>query len=80
MNMDSLMAFLGWASIFNLGMFFFYTTFFRFGRAWIFKYHGAWTKVKEDDFNMVHYSNMQTLKTLILFFNIVPYLVLRMMM
>jgi hypothetical protein len=50
---------------------------FTFGSDFIYRVHGKWYDIKKDQFNAIVYSGMMFYKICILFFNIVPYIVLR---
>jgi hypothetical protein len=75
--MGSLQEFLLWSSIVNLGLL--GVSFFAFtlGSDFIYRVHGQWYDIKKDQFNAIIYSGMMFYKICILFFNIVPYIVLR---
>ena len=77
MSIKTLQEVLLWCSIINLGMFFLSFIIFRFAHDWIYKYRGKWYKISEEKFDVSYYTVMQFYKTCILFFNIVPYVALR---
>jgi hypothetical protein len=64
-------------SILNVGFFFLAFLIYRFGRDFVYRIHGRWYKVPEDSFNTVIIGSMVFYKICILFFNIAPYFVLR---
>ncbi len=75
--MDPLLDFLLWSAIINLGLLLVSFLAFTLGRDFIYKFHGKWYDIKKDQFNAIVYSGMMFYKICILFFNIVPYIVLR---
>ena len=75
--MDYLLDFLFWSSIINLGLLLLSFLAFTFGSNFIYKFHGKWYGIKKEQFNAIIYSGMMFYKMCILFFNIVPYIVLR---
>jgi sensor histidine kinase YesM len=75
--MDPLLDFLFWSAVINLGLLFVSFLIFTFGRDFVYKFHGKWYDIKKDEFNAIIYSGMLFYKICILFFNIVPYIVLR---
>jgi hypothetical protein len=75
--MDPLLDFLFWSAVINLGLLLISFLAFTLGRDFIYKFHGKWYDIKKDEFNAVIYSGMLFYKICILFFNIVPYIVLR---
>lgn len=75
--MSSLLEFLLWSAIINLGLLFISFLAFTLGRDFIYRVHGKWYDIEKDEFNAIIYSGMMFYKICILFFNIVPYIVLR---
>lgn len=75
--MDPLLDFLFWCAVINLGLLLISFLAFTLGRDFIYKFHGKWYDIKKDEFNAIIYSGMLFYKICILFFNIVPYIVLR---
>ncbi|MBN1694347.1 hypothetical protein JW879_02980 [candidate division WOR-3 bacterium] len=75
--MDPLLDFLFWSAVINLGLLLISFLAFTLGRDFIYKFHGKWYDIKKDEFNAIIYSGMLFYKICILFFNIVPYIVLR---
>jgi hypothetical protein len=75
--MDPLLDFLLWSSIINLGLLLISFLAFTLGRDFIYRVHGKWYDIKKEEFNTIIYSGMMFYKICILFFNVVPYIVLR---
>ncbi len=75
--MDPLLDFLFWSAVINLGLLLISFFAFTLGRNFIYRIHGKWYDIKKDEFNAIIYSGMMFYKICILFFNIVPYVVLR---
>ncbi len=75
--MDPLLDFLFWSAVINLGLLLISFLAFTLGRDFVYKFHGKWYDIKKDEFNAIIYSGMLFYKICILFFNIVPYVVLR---
>ena len=75
--MSSLLDFLFWSSIINLGLLLISFLAFTLGGNLIYKVHGKWYDIKKEQFNAIIYSGMMFYKICILFFNVVPYIVLR---
>jgi hypothetical protein len=75
--MDPLLDFLFWSAVINLGLLFVSFLIFTLCRDFVYKFHGKWYDIKKDEFNAIIYSGMLFYKICILFFNIVPYIVLR---
>jgi hypothetical protein len=75
--MEPVQGFLLWSAIINLGLLILSFLAFTFGSDFIYRVHGKWYDIKKDQFNAIVYSGMMFYKICILFFNIVPYIVLR---
>ena len=75
--MDSLLGFLLWSSIINMGLLGFTFLVVTFGGDFIYRIHGKWYDIKKEQFNAIIYSGMMFYKVCIFFFNIIPYIVLR---
>jgi len=68
--METLQEFLLWSAVINLGLLFISFFAFTLGRNLIYRFHGKWYDIPKENF-------MAFYKIGILFFNIVPYIVLR---
>ncbi len=75
--MDPLQEFFLWSAIVNLGLLMLSFLAFTLGRDFIYRIHGKWYDINKGQFNAIIYSGMVFYKICILFFNIVPYVVLR---
>lgn len=80
MNIDALLAFLGWNALINLVFFFFWLGMIIFARSWMYNMHGKWWNIKEEQFNAIHYAMIIIYKITIWVIFIIPYLVLRLAM
>ncbi|MBU4446034.1 MAG: hypothetical protein L6422_02580 [Candidatus Marinimicrobia bacterium] len=76
MTIDMMREALLWCSIINLGLFFLSFLIYRLAHDWIYRFHGKWYNLSVDKFDAIYYAMMVFFKTCILFFNIVPYIVL----
>ncbi|MDD5070864.1 MAG: hypothetical protein PHV17_09065 [Candidatus Omnitrophica bacterium] len=70
--------FLGWCCLINFGLLFFSFFMICFFGDFIFKVHGKWFKLPREKFDATIYSMLGGYKILIIFFNLVPYIVLKM--
>lgn len=75
--MDPLLDFLLWSAVINSGLLLMSFLAFTLGGNFIYRIHGKWYDIKKEEFNTIIYSGMMFYKICILFFNIVPYIVLR---
>jgi small-conductance mechanosensitive channel len=75
--MGSFEEFLLWSAIINLCLLFVSFLAFTLARDFVYKFHGKWYDIKKEEFNAIIYSGMMFYKICIIFFNVVPYIVLR---
>jgi hypothetical protein len=75
--MEPLEKFLLWCSAINLGLLLVSFFVFTLGIDFIYRIYGQWYDIKKEQFNAIIYAGMMFYKICILFFNIVPYVVLR---
>jgi hypothetical protein len=75
--MEPLERFLLWSAVINLGLLIVSFFVFTLGSDLIYRIYGQWYDIKKEQFNTIIYSGMMFYKVCILFFNIVPYIVLR---
>ena len=75
--MEPLEKFLLLSSAINLGLLLVSFFVFTLGSDFIYRIHGQWYDIKKEQFNAIIYAGMMFYKICILFFNIVPYVVLR---
>jgi len=68
---------LGWCCIINFGLLLWWFLAFTLARDFIYKMHSKRFKITIEKFDAIHYSGIAFFKILILVFNIVPYLALR---
>ena len=66
-----------WCMIINSAMFILYFVFIRFGHDWVYKNHSAWYPMSVEKFYIIHYSVSLIYKTSIMFFNVIPWLALK---
>ena len=77
MTIELLREFLGWCTLINFGLLIWWWSFFSFAHDLTYKLHTKWFKIPIDRFDTIHYSGMAIFKMGIFMFNLVPYLVLR---
>jgi hypothetical protein len=66
-----------WCTAFNFVLLTLWLLLFTSAHAWMYQLHRRWFRLSPQTFDAIHYAGMATYKLLILFFNLVPYLVLR---
>lgn len=69
--------FLGWCVLLNYGVLSFWFLAFVCARDRIYRLHSVWFRLSESQFDALHYGAMGFYKLTVLFFNLVPYLILR---
>jgi hypothetical protein len=77
MSIEIWLQLLGWSTLVNWGILLVWFAFFALARDWMRRLHGRWFQISAEQFDAIHYAGMAAYKTLILVFNLVPYLVLR---
>ena len=77
MNVETLLAFLGWCTLINLGLLIWWSLFVVFAHDWTYQMHSKWFKISVEKFDSMHYSLMGMFKMGVIIFNLVPYLALR---
>ena len=68
---------LGWCTLINFALLLWWFLFFTFAHDWTFRMHSRWYNIALDRFDTLHYAGITIFKLAILFFNLVPYLSLR---
>ncbi len=71
--------FLGWCSVINIGLLLFSTIMLIVMRGWIVNIHAKMTGVSEAELPRLYFEYLGNYKILIIMFNIVPYMALRIM-
>ena len=79
MNMTQWTSFLGYCLILNYAILIIWFLAFVFIENFIKKIHLQWFKLSDTQFDTIHYSAMAVYKILILVFNLVPYIALKLL-
>jgi hypothetical protein len=77
MESSTVISLLGWSSIINLGILIYWFLMILFARQWVYRLHGRWFQLTESQLDVIHYAGMGLYKLMILFFNLIPWLLLR---
>ena len=77
MTPELLIPFLGWTSLVNMALLLIWWGMIALAGDAIFRLHSRYFSFSRSDFDRFHYAAMGSYKLAILFFNLVPYLVLR---
>ena len=77
MNTDTLAELLLWSSLVHYLILLLWFAGFVLARERILRLHGRWFRLGEQQFDLIHYSAMAAYKLLILFFGLVPAIMLK---
>ncbi len=77
MSIEAIRNFLLWCTVINYGVLLVWFLFFAFAHDWMQRLHGRWFHLSHDQFDALHYAGMTIFKIGIILFNLVPYVVLR---
>lgn len=80
MEAQLLLKTLGWSALINMALLLYWFLVVAFARDWVYRWHSKWFPLSRERFNEIHYQGMLILKVLLFFFNIVPYLALRLVL
>jgi len=78
MDLEQIRTLLGWCTVLNTGLLLFWVVFFIFGQSFIHQVHGRMFAISATTMNTIHYCGMGFYKVLIVVFNLIPYIALRM--
>ena len=77
MTVEILRSALAWCTVINLILLTFWWLFFFLAHDWAYRMHSRWFRISVEQFDAIHYAAMAFFKIGLLFFNLVPYLSLR---
>ena len=77
MTVEILRSALAWCMVINLILLTFWWLFFFLAHDWTYRMHSRWFRISVEQFDAIHYAAMAFFKIGLLFFNLVPYLSLR---
>lgn len=77
MELQALRAFFGWCAVINIGILLYWTVMILLAREWVYRMHTRWFPISRDAFHVAMYGFIGAMKMLVLVFNLVPYLALR---
>ena len=79
MTLETLRSFLAWCTVVNGAVLLLWWLGFVLARDWILRLHGKWFRLSAEGFDDAHYRAMAHFKLAIIFGNLTPYLVLRLL-
>jgi hypothetical protein len=68
---------LGWSALINYGVLIVWALFFMLAHDWMYRYHTKFFTLSVEKFDATHYATMAIFKLLVIVFNLVPYIALR---
>ena len=80
MTLEILRATLGWCAILNMVILAWWFLFVALANDLTYRMHSRFLPISLEEFNRIHYAGMTLFKLAVFFFNIVPYLALRIVM
>ena len=77
MTLEMIRDALGWCTVINFGILLWWFLFFTLAHDWTYRMHSRWYNLTPDRFDTLHYAGITVFKIAIFFFNLGPYLSLR---
>lgn len=76
MSVEMVRSALLWCLAINMGLLLWWFVMFALAHDWIYRLHGKWFKLTQEQFDAIHYAGMAFFKVCIFIFNIAPYIAL----
>ena len=77
MTLEAIRSALAWCTVINLGLLTWWFLFFILAHDWTYRFHSKWFNLSVEKFDSIHYAGIAFFKSLVIMFNLVPYLALR---
>ncbi len=77
MDIQTLTTFFMWCTIINGGIFVLWTVLIMFAPNFIYRTQSKWLPIPRETFNVIIYSFLGLVKVVFIFFNVAPYVALR---
>lgn len=77
MDLNLVAKFLAWCTVFNFGILIFWAFLIIFARDLMYSTHKRWYRFNEETMDKIHYKGILYYKMMTLFFNLIPYLIIR---
>ncbi len=77
MALEQIRNVLGWCAILNMGILLWWVLFLALAHDWTYRMHSRFLRVREEQFDHIHYVGVTFFNLTVFFFNVVPYLALR---
>ena len=76
MSIEILRNTLLWCTVINYGVLLVWLLFFIFAHDWMHRLHGRWFHLSVEQFDTAHYIGMALFKSVVIIFNLVPFIAL----
>ena len=77
MKIEMIRAALAWSTVINMALLLWWLLILMLAHDWVYRIHSKWFKLSRESFDTIHYAGIGLFKICIFFFNLVPYLALR---
>jgi hypothetical protein len=77
MTLEEIRAMVGWCTLINWAILFFWWIMIASARSFVYGVHGKWFDIPHDRLDRIHYQAMALFKIGIILFNLTPYVALR---
>lgn len=77
MTFELIKSLLGWCAVLNMVILLWWFVFIAIAHDWTYRMHNRFFQISVEQFNATHYAAFANFKLAVFFFNIVPYLALR---
>ena len=77
MNIETVRNALLWCTIINYGILIVWFVFFMFPHEWLYRLWGRWFRMRPEQFDALNLGGIAIFKILVIIFNLVPYIALR---
>ena len=77
MTLEVIRSALAWCTLINWGLMLWWFLFFTLAHDLMYRIHSKWFNITVEKFDAIHYAGIAFFKILVLMFNLVPYLALR---
>ena len=77
MTLELIRSILGWCAILNMGILLWWFLFLALAHDLTYRVHSRFLRISKEEFDRIHYAGITFFKLAVFFFNLVPYLALR---
>ncbi len=77
MTVEIVRGVLGWSALINYGLLIVWFLFFILAHDWMYRIHTRFFTLSSEKFDAMHYGSMAIFKLMVIVFNLVPYIALR---